>query len=184
MEKEKLGVFPYVIGGLSFIPLIGVFFGLVAITWGLVTKKMGGKKLALIGVGGILSTIILYSALFYFGFKQRGGVYDDLRLKMANANLVQAVQAIEFYKVQTGAYPKSLEEVVETLPKNSMVNFMDVTKVELSTTPRYFHYEKIDEESYYLLGVGSDNLPFTADDIVPDVKVGENSKVGLKIHTN
>ena len=30
-QQEKLGTFPFVIGGMSFIPLIGVLFGLVAI---------------------------------------------------------------------------------------------------------------------------------------------------------
>ena len=37
--QDRLGAFPYVLGGLSFIPAIGVVFGVSAITWGLVTKK-------------------------------------------------------------------------------------------------------------------------------------------------
>ena len=44
-EVKKLGAFPYVIGGgLSYIPLIGLFFGVVSIIWGLATDKKGGKK--------------------------------------------------------------------------------------------------------------------------------------------
>src|SRR5208283_1587576 len=116
-EKHKLVGFPYVIGGLSFIPVIGVLFGIIAIIWGLVTKKLGGKKLALIGTAGIAFTVVLYSGLFYFGVMQRGGVYDEL----------------------------------------------------------------IDENHYYLLGVGQDGKPFTSDDILPRVEVGPNSKVGLLI---
>jgi hypothetical protein len=52
-KQEKLGAFPYVIGGLSFIPMLGVLFGVIAIIWGLVTKKLGGKKLAIVGACGI-----------------------------------------------------------------------------------------------------------------------------------
>ena len=44
-EQEKLGTFPFVIGGVSFIPGIGIIFGIIAIIWGLVTKKLGGKKI-------------------------------------------------------------------------------------------------------------------------------------------
>jgi len=94
-SSEKLGTFPYVIGGMSFIPLIGVLFGLVAIVWGLVTKKQGGKRLAAIGAGGIGFSFVLYGALFYFGFAQRGGVYDDLRVKLAQTSINSLVPSIE-----------------------------------------------------------------------------------------
>jgi len=181
MEKEKLGTLPYVISGLSYIPLIGVLFGLITIVWGLATNKLGGKKLALIGFGGILFTIILYSSLFYFGFKERGGVYDGLRVKLAQSNLLQAVQAIEFYKVQNGKYPISLEVLKKSLPQGSMVNLMDITDVSFEHQPRYFHYELIDDKSYYLLGVGADNIPYTEDDILPTINLASDSKVGLKI---
>lgn len=184
MEKEKLGTFPYVISGLSYIPLIGVIFGLISIVWGLATNKLGGKKLAFIGLGGIAFTIILYSSLFYFGFKERGGVYDELRIQLAQSNLLQTVQSIEFYKVQNGKYPESLEVLQKSLPQNSMLNLMDVTDVSLNGKPRYFHYELIDENTYYLLGLGSDNIPYTKDDILPTIDLASGSKVGLKIKEN
>ncbi|RYG97371.1 MAG: hypothetical protein EON58_09920 [Alphaproteobacteria bacterium] len=58
-SQEKLGTFPRVIGGMSYIPLLGVPFGIIAIIWGLVTKKLGGKRLAAIGAGGIAVTVVL-----------------------------------------------------------------------------------------------------------------------------
>jgi len=180
-EKHKLVGFPYVIGGLSFIPVIGVLFGIIAIIWGLVTKKLGGKKLALIGTAGIAFTVVLYSGLFYFGVMQRGGVYDDLRVKLAESNLTQLVQAIEFYKTQNGKYPDSLKILKESLPTNSMVFVNDPTQIKAKGELQYFYYELIDENHYYLLGVGQDGKPFTSDDILPRVEVGPNSKVGLLI---
>ena len=178
-KQEKLGAFPYVIGGLSFIPMIGVLFGIIAITWGLVTKKLGGKKLAIIGACGITLTIILYASLFYFGFMKRGGVYDDLRAKLAESTLVQVVQAIEFYKTQNGNYPESLQILKESLPENSMVFVNDPTDIKVGGEPRYYYYELVDEGHYYLLGVGADGQPFTQDDILPKMQIGPNSKVGL-----
>lgn len=180
-QQEKLGTFPFVNGGMSFIPMIGVLFGLVAIVWGLATKKAGGKKLALIGGGGITLTVVLYSALFYFGFVRRGGVYDDMRSKLSKTTITSLVQAIEFYKTQNGKYPESLEVFKKSLPENSMVLVFDPTDVKLGGQPRYYYYELIDSGHYYLLGVGPDGQPFTADDVLPKIEVGAQSKVGLVI---
>lgn len=180
-KQEKLSSFPFVIGGLSFIPLIGVLFGVIAIIWGLVTKKTGGKKLALIGGGGIVFTVILYSALFYFGMVQRGGIYDDLRVKLSESTIVSLVQAIEFYKNQNGKYPESLEVLQKSQPENSMVIVFDPTNVKLGGQPAFYHYEIIDGDHYYLLGVGPDGKPFTPDDIVPKIDLGAQSTVGLVI---
>lgn len=177
--QEKLGKFPYVLGGMSFIPLIGVLFGIIAIVWGLVTQKLGGKRLAAIGAAGISFTIILYGALFYFGFMQRGGVYDDLRTKLAQTTLNSLVQSIEFYKVQHGAYPESLKVLQESLPKESLVAVFDPTDVKVEGQPRYFYYERVGQDHYLLRGVGPDGLPFTADDILPQLPSTPGSKAGL-----
>ena len=179
--KQKLGGIPYVIAGISFIPLIGIIFGLIAIIWGLVTNKRGGKKLALAGAAGIAFTIVLYSGLFYFGFKKRGGIYDKLRVELAESDLTQLVQAIEFYKVQNGKYPDSLKTLSESLPKNSTVFIFDPTDVKMKGAPRYFYYELADQNHYYLLSVGPDGKPFTRDDILPEVPIGPKGKVGLLI---
>lgn len=180
-KQKKMRAFPYVVGGLSFIPLVGVLFGIVAIAWGLLTKKRGGKKLAIIGTCGIAFTVILYSSLFYFGFVKRGGIYDDLRAQLAESTLVQVVQAIEFYKIQNGNYPDSLKILKDSLPENSMLFVHDATDVKMGSESRYYHYELIGENHYYLLGVGPDGLAFTPDDILPKIQPGQSSKIGLLI---
>ena len=182
-QHDKLGVFPYVIGGLSYIPGLGVLFGAIAIIWGLVTKKLGGKKLALIGTGGIAFTVVLYSALFYFGFVQRGGIYDQLRTELAETHITSLVKAIEFYKIQNGKYPESIEAFVDSLSEGSMESLLvvDPTYVHIDDEPRYFYYELLDDDHYYLLGIGSDGQPFTDDDILPNVEEMSGSKVGLLI---
>jgi hypothetical protein len=177
--EEKLGTFPYVIGGLSFIPGIGFIFGAIAITWGLVTNKAGGKKLAKLGALGIGFGILLYGALFYFGFMQRGGVYDDLRARLAQTNLTQLVQSIEFYKLQNGQYPEDLDILRESLPKESLVFIYDSTQVGFGSELQLFYYELIDTEEYYLLGIGSDNTPFTQDDILPAIE--NTAGIGLRV---
>ncbi len=181
VPEEKLEGIAFVIGGLSFIPLVGVPFGIAAIVWGISTKKSGGKKLALIGSLGILVTGALYGGLFYFGFVKRGGIYDDLRAQLAQSTLNSVVQAVEFYRVQHGSYPESLKVLQESLPKDSTVFVFDPSDVRFGGTPRYFYYERVGADHYYLRGVGRDGVPFTADDILPQVQLTPGSKVGLLV---
>lgn len=180
-EPERLSGSAYVVGGLSFIPLIGVLFGVVAILWGLLTSKAGGKTLALIGAAGIVFTIAVYSALFYFGFMYRGGIYDDLRARQAQGLVTELVRVIEFYKVQHGHYPESLETLRGSVPSESPVFIFDPMDVNLSGPSRQFHYQVVDADHYYLLGVGWDGVPFTADDVRPKVDVAPGSKIGLLV---
>lgn len=180
-EKSKLGAFPYVIAGISYIPLIGIIFGITSIIWGVLTKKEGGKKLALIGAGGILFSIILYATFFYFSFAKRGGQYDELRAKLAVQIEDQAIQAIEFYKTKNGAYPKDLAELSASLPKETAYIVNDPTDVKLSGTPRQLYYQLINETQYYLFSVGPDNQPFTKDDILPSIQPGGGIGYTIKI---
>ena len=170
-------------GGLSFIPLIGVVFGIAAVVWGLVSRKKGAKTLALVGAGGIAFTVVLYGGLFYFGFVQRGGIYDNLRAQMAQHQLNQLVQSIEFYKVTHGEYPASLSGLQEALGKaKAMPVFVyDPMDVKSELSPRYFHYERLGTDRYYLRGIGLDGQPFTPDDLVPQVDEALAGKIGLLI---
>jgi hypothetical protein len=176
--RARLGALPFVISGLSFIPLIGVPFGGVAIIWGIFTRKIGRLKLVLLGAGGIVFTIAIYGGLFFFGFVHRGGVYDRLRAQLAQQQLYTLVQAVEFYRLQYGAYPDTLQQLQATLPKNAFVMVTDPSDFSF-THPRYFYYQRAGADHYYLRGVGADGQPFTPDDIVPEITIALDSKVGL-----
>jgi tetratricopeptide (TPR) repeat protein len=171
--------FPYVIAGLSYIPLIGVIFGIIAAVWGITTAQKGAKKVALIGIGGIAFTLLIYGGLFYFGFVKRGGVYDNLRHDMAKTMLTSLVQTVEFYKLQHENYPATLKDLEKSLDKNQLVSVYDPTQMRIGEKPSYFYYQlSADGSTYYLFGVGADGKPFTADDILPDVSISQN--VGLR----
>jgi hypothetical protein len=178
---NKLGFLRYVLGGLSFIPLCGIPFGITTILLGLFSLKRGGKTLVIIGSLGISFTVALYAGLFYFGFIQRGGIYDYLRVQNAENELPKLVQAIEFYKLQNSMYPHTLDELAKSEPKNSPIFIYDPTAMgSLNSTPREFFYElKTDGSGYFLLGVGKDGKPFTSDDILPKI---DAKNIGLLIN--
>jgi len=176
---KKLSTVAYIIGGLSFIPLVGVLFGIISITWGLAASKADGKRLVVMGLAGICLTLILYGALFYWGFAQRGGVYDDLRKKLTQSTLNSLVPSVEYYKMQHGQYPASLKELQQSLPKESFAFVFDSSAPSIASGPKYFFYERVGEDHYYLRAVGPDGQPFTADDIVPELTPAEANKTGL-----
>lgn len=183
--EKRIGRGPYVVGGLSFIPLIGVIFGVIAIILGVVNFKRGGKNLIFIGIGGILFTIILYGGLFYFGFIKKGGVFDELKYKVAKHQLTTLVETIEFHKLMNGKYPESLEALAKSMPKDKPLFVHDPTQFNTfdKTKASYFYYELLDDgKTYYLLGVGPDKKPFTADDLLPEVDMSKLKNIGLRIH--
>jgi hypothetical protein len=190
-DRDGLGTFPFVLAGLSFIPLIGVLFGLIVIVWGLATRHRGGGRLALIGAGGIAFTVIIYGALFYFGVARRGGAYDELREQLAQSNLNSAVKTIEFYRLSKGSYPESLDEICPSGPPSPSKSLEKSFDCAMLIDPRIlagrsmlsverFFYKKIDADHYYLRGVAPDGKPFSPGALAPQVSV-DATKLGLVI---
>jgi hypothetical protein len=177
--RQPLGCLPYAIGGASFIPLFGVVFGLIAIIWGIARRAW---QLILLGVCGILVTVVIYGSLFYFGLFQRGGIFDKLRSQLAVTILNDAVKEIEFYKLQHGHYPPKLAEL-DPKDKTQMAKTFDPSINDLNwKRDRHFFYQLDPSGSFYFLrSVGPDGVPFTADDIVPTIPKNEREKTGLRL---
>lgn len=178
-EPRPVGCLPYVLAGASFIPLVGIIFGIIVIVWG-IAKKI--RHLIIIGSLGILFSVVLYGSLFYFGMYQRGGIYDKLRAQMAVTMLNSTVKEIEYYKLQHGSYPKSLEDL-KPQEANSFESSIDPTATERGKPVDERFYYELDPSGkfYYLRSVGPDGVPFTADDILPSLPPSETQNTGLKL---
>ena len=79
LQEKKASNILIVFSALSLIPAIGILFGAISILISLFNFKRF-KIVFILGVSGIMLTVILYSTLSYFGEVQRGGVYDKLRV--------------------------------------------------------------------------------------------------------
>jgi hypothetical protein len=140
--------------------------------------KLNGCVTAVIVLGavGFLIAVIVYGSLFYFGFVQRGGVYDGLRRQLSQQMLTDLVPHVELYKIEHGAYPETLQDVAAGAPNGSAVFIEDSTN---PIKPQPFFYQRVGCDKYYLRSVGPDGKPFTADDLTPQVNADTAGKLGL-----
>jgi hypothetical protein len=121
-------------------------------------------------------------------------VFEEMPSAIASEQLPMTVEYLEKYKQTYGDYPEFLADLQELSDDafNATIDPMGIKDIismalqgevadeenPLELMPQYY-YEKL-EDGYYLFSNGKDQLPFTEDDIVPDMTkvTGDN---GVKI---
>ncbi len=181
-KSSALGIVSIVLGATSFIPLLGIFIGLSAIVVGISDIAKNKSRLGwiglILGMLGILFTIGLYGSLFYFGFAQRGGLYDEMRLELVREKqLPNTINAIEAYKARFGEYPNAIEEL-EMISDDPFV-IVDLLQVVMGNDKNPNYYYEYRGNHYYLFSRGVDGLPFTDDDVFPVIK-GNPLTIGFR----
>ena len=154
LTSKKSSIAGWIFGGLSFIPLIGVLFGIIAIIIGAVKKTKGQIFL---GIAGIIVTILIYGSLYYFGFVANTGVYADLRIKLVSQIISTDAGQISLYKSQHGKLPASLSEL-GTPSQTNMYFPTDSWGTNLSYKPN-------SDGTFELRSAGPDKILNTSDDI-------------------
>lgn len=148
---------PYLLGLLGIIPLVGFFIGAGLVLYGIFKYK--DRKLILIGAGCMFFTIIVYSGLYYVGFKSDFGKQGWAQHAQMQLNTL--IKHIEFYRLENGHYPGSLKQL-ET--KDEFI-FLTAPTQSLST---YYNYKNLGNK-YLLYSSGVDQIANTKDDIYPKV---------------
>lgn len=177
-EIKKHGVGPFVLAGISFIPLIGIFTGIICIVIAVIGKKSNSRLLGGLGVSGILLSVVLYGSLFYKMFND-GEFTKGFEVHSISA-MTSLVRHIEYYRLQHGYYPESMAALRENLKEGEMVFSFDMSgPLNVDGQQREFYYEVINSgENYLLLGVGQDASPFTTDDIFPIIDPEKDKNIG------
>ena len=144
----------WVFGGLSFIPLFGVLFGIIAIVIGVVKRTRGQVYL---GNAGILFSVLLYGGIFYFGFIAKTGPFADLKAKQVSQLMNMNAGQIALYKGQHGKLPDALGDLGKPSEKNLF----------FTTDPwgTKFKYAKLGDDHFELTSAGPDGKFGTSDDI-------------------
>jgi hypothetical protein len=157
-------------GFFCLIPIIGFFLGIMFVILGIFKYK--DKWLILIGLFGIMFTPILYDTLFPELWN--AGLREEKNIEMVRGNMNNLIKDIEFYKIQYGVYPKSLDKIDNPL-------IYDLFQSDKKGSIPY-NYRVIGDK-YLLFSSGIDKMPNTVDDIYPDIAT-DDSKIGLIRESN
>lgn len=162
---------PYLLGLLCLIPLVGAFVGLGLLLYGILKYK--DKWLSIIGAFGIVFTIFVYSSLFYAS--RHATIFKQGFADISQMQLNSLVKNIEFYKLQHGEYPDSIEQL---LHDDKLAPINDAIQLNQQRDKSYYNYEKVGEK-YLLFSSGQDGIPNTKDDLYPQILLTDSSKIGF-----
>lgn len=161
---------PYLLGLLCLIPLLGALVGIALILYGILKYK--DKWLVIIGAAGIALTVFVYGYMFYnlkYGKDTARGF-----AVLSQHSLNSLINSIEFYKMQHGDYPDSLEQLSKKDEKVIILDPLLMRKMD-SKADMNFRYEKL-QNRYTLFSVGIDGISNTPDDIYPKVSSADSNK--------
>jgi hypothetical protein len=95
--------------------------------------------------------------------------------EISKMQIKSLVMHVEFYKLQHGHYPNSLEQLNETDP---LVPINDASQDVMAKEASLYNYEKLGDK-YTLYSSGADGIPGTMDDFYPQISIPDSSKIGL-----
>lgn len=159
-------------GWLGLIPLIGGFVGLGLIFLGIFRYK--DRKLIIIGIAALLFTVSVYGSMIYY-FEYSKQYRKDFSV-FSQPYMNTLIKSIEFYKVENGAYPDSLEQIRAT--DNTIMIIDPILNGSPVINKHMFYYKKAGTK-YSLFSAGVDREPYTNDDIFPSSNFFDSSKTGL-----
>jgi hypothetical protein len=171
----------------SFVPLLGVFLGVAAITWGLVSDRPRAFWAVAIGAAGLLLHVGGGAAFYQYtrrhfpaAMARADSATSQEKLATTQRDLASLVERIEAYHDRYGAYPPSLPVLQQTAMLSlHLVNIVDQSGS--SVIPRFYQYRVApDGRTYDLFAVGPDGKPGTADDIRPRLADSLRARSGYR----
>jgi len=95
--------------------------------------------------------------------------------QLSQIKLNYIMKDVEFYKIQNGVYPESLEQI-----KKNVFGWIDdpIQSRKGNGINTRFNYKKVGDK-YYLFSSGIDGIPHTKDDLYPTFAKTDRSKFGL-----
>lgn len=166
LVKEKIKLYQHKVPKsqiwLSFIPGIGLLFGLVIFIRGITDRNL---KYFSIGILSLMATAVGWIIF---------GIFMDASEKNSGSNkfntknnLNQIVKELAYYKLKNGKFPDTLDSL------KMQNNFLILIEIETNLNPfsdreiRDIYYENRDS-TFVLRTLGADGKPFTEDDVLPD----------------
>lgn len=168
----------FTVAALAFVPVAGILFGAIGLTWGLLSNRPRAITAALIAGAGALLNVGGLMTLGFFAAREQG-LYSQAKVGATRNDLVALVHAIEAFHEENGAYPGSLTALQQRPAVLRTINIYDRTASALK--PRPYRYEVApDGDSYDLYSVGEDGEAGTPDDVRPVLADSVAARVGYR----
>ncbi|MGZ5193098.1 MAG: hypothetical protein ACXWVV_04190 [Kaistella sp.] len=115
----------------------------------------------------LCTAFLVICAFFLYKYLNSGKDWE----KGSQMSLNRLVKDVEYYKLENGRYPDSLQQL---LNKADFVLIYDPLQSIRNKKERAFFYKNF-QNKYFLFSVGVDAIPFTKDDIypTPNLKLGK-----------
>ncbi len=181
------------------IPVVGIPFAIVLLIYGFRHFRGWGWPLVLASSLALSGQLYFANDMFNTINTLAKGASKDDDPKFAQSvdsvfanSLADLVGSIEVYYVQHGHYPSQLDQsLLDALPERTdnltkesdsgvSINKGYSSKVQFSTSVRGDLFYMLNEagNAYYLFLTGPDKIPFTADDILPNIEDGDQRAQG------
>ena len=163
-SNNRVGI-PKWLHVLSFIPNIGMLYGLIILILGIVNKN---KSTIIWGIVGILFTPIFWITVLVA--IDASGFNSQSNILFTKNNLNEMVKDLEYYRVKNGSFPDSLGQLRN---QNNFFDDSDLSSENIfhwKLKSQRLYYKKINDTSYILQAKGKDTILNTEDDIFPDLK--------------
>lgn len=180
-ENNKHNIGAFMLAGVSFIPsYVGIFAGIVCIINAAFTRTSNSMLLGSLGLGGLIFNLVIFPTILTLQEMYEGDFFKGRAFEPhAISAMTSLIRNIEYIKMQSGSYPKSMTEIRENLKDGEMVVTHDVSASFAQEHPKGFFYELInDGNNYILFGIGIDGIPFTEDDIYPIIDPHKDRNIG------
>ena len=159
-------------GLLGLVPNIGVIAGLILFFRGIFQFR--DRWLIVIGVADVLFTVLFWSLMMRW--ERNSPTFANLWTQQSQFDLNRLFRDVEFYKIEHGAYPDSLSQLVVSDKSISIDDPLQYRRPQEKSI--HFFYEKVGDK-YWLFSVGPDGEPFTKDDLFPALQPADTAKFGL-----
>ena len=116
---------------------------------------------------------MIYSSVFLF--LKYGKLPKEGFTNVSQMQLNRLVKDVEFYKLQNGQYPDSLQQLKED---DKLISIDDPIDAFGSKGWKPFNYKKVGEK-YLIFSSGIDGIPYTKDDLFPTIEINDSSKIGF-----
>jgi hypothetical protein len=167
------------VAGLAFLPVLGFLFGSAAVTWALVSDRPRRVLSLILGATGAVLNLAVPILIVVLSPQGRL-LTRRIEIDQTRQDLTTVVTELERFHTRTGQYPPTLRVLVGYPIPSRLINIYDHSQSILRWNHMYPYLASDDGTTYDVFAVGPDGIPYTADDVRPQIPDSLRQTVGYR----